>query len=448
MPETQTVDEVVSVRTNTRGAGGGLSARPVEQESASASTGTVKTDRSGMEDDAHSVGGRHGRPLKESTAKLLEQFEKEEKDARSAAPHDEGDADEDETPEDGGGSSDADEGGGDADVAGDAAEGEEAGEGDGEEEGEADEADPTAEWQAKYATLEQRNVALIDELDTARKTPKTQRTERETALIAAEAAYVEEGSIPAIRKFLAIVVGAAPDSKDVDAELTGVLTDLTARELGVTLDQNQQTLRDNARTRLILARDKREKVEAEKKPAVDNSADGVQYEQAARHVDNLLGTKGQSGTSLADEYPMLMELAENFDGLKPADVLARAIRREIMTGTLDPKTSDIDMVRAVAPKIENYYDAVAKRIEAARAKKIKPGTTTPSVKPKAAVETSTEQRQSTGARTLTNAAASRAPAKPPKKMTKQKTSTAEKQRKDFKTDAEWRSHLLNKHFEA
>ena len=48
---------------------------------------------------------------------------------------------------------------------------------------------------------------------------------------------------------------------------------------------------------------------------------------------------------------------------------------------------------------------------------------------------------------MTNAAASRAPAKPIPKTTKQKAKpTTEKHRNDFKSDAEWRQHLLNVHF--
>lgn len=437
MAETQTVDEVVSTRTNTRG---GTVARPVEGESVTASTGAVKADRNGVEDETHGEGGRRGRAFKDSTAKLLEKFEKEDQDARSnPAPHEEGDPDEEEAAETAGDGVDVGEAGAPDDGTAEAAA------------PEADKAateDPVAEWRSANDRLATRNQELISELETARKTPKAQRSDRETALVAAEASYIDEGSVPALRKFLSIITGAAPDSKEVDTELAGVYIDLTARELGVSLDQNQQTLRDNARTRLLLARDKREKVEAGKKPEVDNSADTAQYEQAARHVDNMLVTKGQSGTSLADEYPLLMDLAQDFDGFTPAEVLARAIRQEIMTGTLDPRTGDIDMVRIVAPKIEKHYDAVAKKIEAARAKKLKtPGTTTTSGKPKVAIEAS-QERQSTGARTLTNAAASRAPAAPPKTTQPKAKTTTEKTRKDFKTDAEWRDHLLSKHFKS
>ncbi len=437
MPETQTVDEVVSTRSGSRQ--GGLSSRPTEGEVVTASTGTVKVDRGGVEDETHGS-ARRGRVFSKSVEDRLAKFEKGTQDARPPAAHEEGDADEGEAGEaDDVGNEEA----GDDAVGDDAAASNDGGE-EGEGEGTEAEPDPAAEWQTANARLEARNRELISELETARQTPKSQRTERETALVTAEAAYIDEGSVPALRKFLSVVTGAAPDSKEVDAELAGLYADLTARELGVPLDENQKTLRDNARTRLLLARDKREKVEAGKKPVADNAADDVQYEQAAKYVDNLLATKGQSGTSLADEYPMLMTLAQDFDRYAPAEVLARAIRQEIMAGTLDPRADEIDMIRTVAPKIENYYDGVAKRIEAARAKKTRPGTTTPSVKPKAVVEASTEQRQSTGARTISNAAASRAPAKLPK-TTKQKAQPSEKTRKDFPSNEAWKSYLLDKH---
>lgn len=440
MPET--VDEVTSNRTNVRG---GLSARPVEEETVSATGGgAAKVSRSGIEDETHDGGGKRGRTYSKSIEDMLAKFDKgENADDRAPAPHDEGDADEDEPGDDATADGDAPA----DDVAG-AETGDDAGDAAAEVEEGDDTPDPTAEWQSKASTLEQRNRELLSELETARKTPKAQRSERETALVAAEASYIEEGSVASIRKFLSVITGAAPDSKEVDAELAGLYTDLTARELGVPLDENQRTLRDNARTRMLLARDKREKAEADKKPPVDNPADEVQYGDAARHVDNLLATKGQSGTSLADEYPMLMTLAQDFDGYSPSEVIARAVRREIMTGTLDPsKTSDLDMIRAVAPKIEKHYDGVARNIEAARAKQRKPGTT-PSVKPKAASEPSKEQRQSPEARTLTNAAASRAPAKLPKATVVKGKTVGEKTRKDFPSEAAWKDHLLNKHFKS
>lgn len=448
MPDTNTVDEVTSNRTNARG---GLSRRPVEDETVGPSGGPAKVARSGIEEETHE-GGRRGRAYSKSIEEMLTKMEKEPSDAREAAPHEEGDADEDEEANAAEEEAAGGDGGEDADAADtDEPAGEEAVEGDGKEtgEGEEDTLDPATEAGAAAARLEARNRELLAELETARKTPKSQRSDYETALIAAEMAYIDEGSVPALRKFLSVITGAAPDSKEVDAELAGLYTDLTARELGVPLDENQKVLRDNARTRLERARDKREKAESDKKPVAGNSADDVQYGEATKFVDNLLSTKSQSGTSLADEYPMLMELAQDFDGYAPSEVIARAIRQEIMTGTLDPSgKQDVDLIRAVAPKIEKHYDAVAKKIEAARAKKTKPGTTTPSgKKPKAAVEASKETRTAP-AHTITNAAASRAPAKLPKATVVKGKTTGEKTRKDFPSEQAWKDYLFNKHFKS
>ncbi len=434
MAENHTVDEVVGERPVAGRAG--TAARPVYSETITAGNGESKIFNSNVEKDNHSDAPRQGRAFKQSTLDLLDKMEKE-----GIAPHEQGDADEDEPPETVVESADE----GDADepaVVVEAAEPAEV-----EEGTEPAAPDVIKEWQTKAQTLEQRNREMLVELETARKTPKAQRSERETALVTAEAAYIDEGPVAALRKFLSVIVGAAPDSKEVNAELAGLYVDLTSQEVGVPLDQSQQAFRDNARTRLLLARDRREKADSEKKAEPGNDAgETVQYERAAQHLDTLLDTKSQSGTSLADEYPMLMTLAQDFDGFKPSEVLARAIRQEIMTGTLDVKMADADMVRAVAPKIEQHYERVGKKITAALAKK-KTDTAAPSGKPKVKVDAATETRQSPAARTITTTTAGRAPATTPK-ATKPKAPTTEKARKDFKTDAAWREHLLERHFKS
>ena len=103
MPE---VDEVVSNRNNSRG---GLSRRPVEDETVGTSGGPAKVSRSGIEDETHE-GGRKGRAYSKSVEDKLTKFETEDKNGLAA--HEEGDADEDEPAESG-----ADESGGE-DVAG------------------------------------------------------------------------------------------------------------------------------------------------------------------------------------------------------------------------------------------------------------------------------------------------------------------------------------------
>lgn len=430
MASNQTVDDVVTPRASS--APGGLNARPVYQETVAADTGTSKVFNSRSEKDDHKEAPRAGRTYKDSTKALLDKFEKE-----SLAPHEQGDSDEEDAVEA------APAAKTDTVVEGVEATGDETPVA---EEGDDKKTEPN-EWQTKAQKLEARNREILVELENARKTPKSQRTERETALHAAEAAYIDEGSVSALRKFLSVVVGAAPDSKEVNAELAGLYVDLTAQEVGVSLDQSQQAFRDNARTRLLLARDRREKAEGDKKAVPGNDAsEAALYGRASQHLDALLGTKGESGASLADEYPMLMSMSKDFDGFKPSEVLARAIRQEIMTGTLDANTPDTDMIRAVAPKIEQHYEQVGRKITAALAKK-KTGTTTPSVQPKVAAEAATETRQGQGARTITTTTASRAPAAAPK-TTKAKAPTTEKKRGDFKSDRAWREHLLSVHFKS
>lgn len=300
----------------------------------------------------------------------------------------------------------------------------------------------TDEWQTKAARLEEHNRRLLAENESLRKAPKMTKSERDAALAEAEQAYVDEGPVVAIRKFLSTVIGAAHDSKDVDAELSGLYADLTARELNVPLEASHQALREIARARLALARDKREKSEvAAATKAPDQSDESAQVAQAATFIDNLLTTKRESGKSFADDHPMLMNLAEHFDGLKPHELLARVIKRDIQVGTLDPSLGNDALVKEAAQRIEAHYNALADKVTKA---KPQPKTVTDTAKagdskPATAGKTSTDQRQSTGAQKLTNASASVAPATSPKTK---KPTTAPEEKPKFKNDKERREWAL------
>lgn len=431
MPVSETQDEVVSFRTI---GNQGNAPRPTQSETVDSATGRVTIDRGpSVVDETTREGGGKGRVLKESTLKLMEKLEKSE-----PASHEQGDADDD-APEAQDDPDDAD-----AEVA---ADGESAEDGDADETEEGDEDKAPSEVdeaRASASRLEEHNRALLAELEQAKNTPARERTGHEQTLVDAYAAYVDEGSVPALRKFIGAVIGAAPDSKDVDAELTGLYADLTARELNVPLDHSHQAMREASRARLALARDKRERAESEKKPTPANTGEAAQIETASRYIDNLLVTKGQSGTSIRDEFPMLMSLAEDFDGFKPAELLARAIKREYTVGTLDPRLSEQDAIRAVARKIEQHYEAVHAKVVAAKPSKKNTTNSGDPKKPAAADKASQDKRQNHGARTITNATASVAPGTKPKM--KQKAATTEKARKDFPSDKAWREHLLSKHF--
>lgn len=439
MPAPEVVDEVVSTRAN----GGSL--RPVINETVTEQGASARVS-DGLKEETTGEGGIVGRKFKPSTIALFDALEGKApaaKPAKGAAPaaHEVGDADEDEP---------KDEAPAAAHEEGDADEGEAPAEG--EAEGETTEEETTDEPPAELEVLrtektrlEQTNKQLVAQLDAARKTPVRERTPREKALLEAEAAYVDEGSVPALRKFLATVIGAAPDSAQVDEELAGLYADLTAKELNVPLDQSQQAMRKASRAQLALARDKREKAESEKKPVDDNDAVArQQIEGAARVIDNELVTKGQAGTSLADEFPKLMSLAQDFDGMPPSQVLATAIRRELLAGSLDPNAPNSVNIRAVAQKIEAHYEAVAKKISASLA----PKTDTTKGTSKQAPTNATNKPQSgangQGARTISQANAGKAPGTAPKIKAKN-TSVAEKSRKDFKSENEWRNYLFDKH---
>src|SRR5690348_1587918 len=92
MPEPQTVDEVVNARAPSRG----LAARPVHEESVNASSGATRIDRSDVEDENHSGATRAGRKFSKSIEDKLAKLDKEDLSARLPAPHEEGDADDEE----------------------------------------------------------------------------------------------------------------------------------------------------------------------------------------------------------------------------------------------------------------------------------------------------------------------------------------------------------------
>lgn len=302
------------------------------------------------------------------------------------------------------------------------------------------------EYRATTARLEATNRKLFEENEALKKAPRSAEIpERLTKLAAAEQAYVDEGPIAAYRQFIAVVLNAEPDSKEVDAEVAGFYTELTAKELGVPLDSSHQAIREAARARLALARDKRERkaeTDAKAKPAVQDAADISP--DVVTFIGTRMSTKAEGKSSIADEHPMLVALAKDLDGMEPAELLARAIKRDLNTGTLDPTLDNDTMIRITAKKIESYYDGLL-----AKAAKAKPPTnqtdTSKSGDTKSATkqEAKPEQRQEAAPRTIDNKAAGRAPATPPKK---QQPAKAEVPQQKFRSSKERDEFFINKHF--
>lgn len=265
--------------------------------------------------------------------------------------------------------------------------------------------DPAAEHIARADRLAEHNRKLLGELEAHRARPaRSEPSAREKALDEAERMYPED-SIGALRRFVAATLGVAdPASKEVDAELTGLYQDLTERELGVPLDTAQKAIRESARTRRALERDRRE-LKAEKEAPAAAPADDTAAKQTAEMsaVIAPLLTAGKH----AERYPLLMSLATDFDGVKPEELLWHGIRRGIASGELDAKDSNDKLIDTISRKIEAHYQALADKFSKAR-----PAAST--APPTQATDaTATKADPPNGVRTITNASASVAPATPP-----------------------------------
>jgi hypothetical protein len=417
-------DEVVSSRGSR-----GPAQRAVVDETVNTS-GEVTVRANGVEEETIGEGGRVGRQLSDSTKKLLAKLEAGK---NADDPDDEVSETGEEIDPDDVGLVEGTAAPAKAPVQA-AAEGEET------TEEEVEEKPPVVdEWQEKAMRLDRVNRELLAQVETLGKAPKASSDPRIEALLAADQAYVDEGPVAAVRKFISVVLAAAHDSKDVESELAGLYTDLTARELGVPLDTSHLAMREAARARLALARDKRErKVQSEAASQKPGTAGSDQVDEAAiTYIDNQLTTKREGGKSFADEHPMLMAMAEHLDGAKPGKLLAKVIKQEIQVGNLDRNLPDDVLIRKAAQRIEEHYQGLWKKFPTSQPKT--DITKSGDQKTAPAKAASNEQRQQTQARTINNASASVAPATSPKTK---KAEPKVEERPKFKSDKERREYAL------
>jgi hypothetical protein len=297
--------------------------------------------------------------------------------------------------------------------------------------------DAAAEHIARADRLAEHNRKLLTEVETLKKRPtRGEMSAREKALDEAERGYIDD-SVGSVRRLIATAIGVDdPKSKEVDAELTGLYQDLTERELAVAMDPASKAARETARTRRMIERDKRDRrAEADAaKPAEPDVS-------AKQDADGTaLVTQRLAAANHAEKYPLLMSLSGDFDGLKPDELLWRAISRGIRAGELSEKTPDDQLIETVSKQIESHYQVLADKIVKARTPTSTAATTTqasPATESKA-------EAPGNGPRTITNASASVAPATPPAKKTEPTTETPPK----FRNEAERRKALAAKHFGA
>jgi len=381
-------DEVVADGPAPAQKGAGFIARrAVATEDISADGRLVPHKRGGapgIEDEELSARGaaRGQRPMKESVTKLLDKLE-------------EPDPDDEEAP---------------AEAAGDQKAPDEA-----KPDEEAPAPTEIDDLRVEFERVSSANRELIQRVEQLEAAPQRgEPTAREKMLAEAETSYLDD-SVGAIRKLVASVLGVEPDHKDVDQELKLLYADLTSRELDVPLEAAHKAARDAARARQMLARDKRErKAESEQQQKRASTDDDTRKaDSAASYIANRLPSmKDESGKAFADEFPLLMGLSEELDGMTPQMLLWKAIEREHKAGTIDyAKLGEEKALRTVARMIEDHYEGIGNKV--AGVKNSKNDTAKREAAPSA--EQASQKRQGTAARTITNARSSVAPATPPAK---------------------------------
>jgi hypothetical protein len=304
-------------------------------------------------------------------------------------------------------------------------------------------ADPDRIERSAYERALEQNKKLLVEMETMR-TARAARelSPREKALHEAESVYFDDPA-RAIRQFLAVAMGVDdPKSKDIDEELSGLYQDLTATEIGVPLSETQKARREAARTRQLLARDKRER-----SAEIQRAATPTEDPEAKKHAGTIaaigseLTKTGSDGQSLAARFPLTMGLSEYLHGVKPEELLWRTIKEGVGTGEIDKDMSDDKIVEYAGKKLEALHESIADRIGKARPQPQQPNSTT-TAQPTKANDATAQPSGSTreGIRTITSASASVAPATPPA------TSPEQPAMPKFKSDRERLRWIAEKHF--
>ena len=286
------------------------------------------------------------------------------------------------------------------------------------------------------ATIE-RQKALLEKTQQDTPAAAAKPDKRTTMLHEAADIYLTDPAA-AIRKLVAAAIFADDtESKDVGEEVDAVLTDLTAAKMGVEPDTAYQAKRTAARTRLEWVRDKKSKALAEEKASTDRPDAGErdrQVTQAITTISEHLSAKDNEG-----KFPNLTKLSQHLDGKPAQRVIWEVLENGVKTGLLDPKLEDGKLFAEAAKLAETYYtrraDALRSHFTSASAPDVAAPAKDGAGKPDATA--SKDARKGHGARTVTNADASVAPATTPPA-----DKPAEKKPKQFKTEEERKKYAL------
>lgn len=260
---------------------------------------------------------------------------------------------------------------------------------------------PDADLVARHDRLLEHNKRLVAELEQRKVTPTSEPDERSKALDEIERGLTTD-SVGSLRKLVALNAGVKdPASPEVDRLMAGIYAEWTAHELKMKMDPAQQALIGTERNRLLIARDRREQEAAAAKAAADRDASSYTAKQTeyVRTLDGQL-----ESAKHAEQFPLLMKHSKVFDGQSPGSLIFSAVRRGINAGEFSTDTPDATLINHYSKQIESHYQALRDQIV---------GAPTSTATPAQAIVPSTDKpadADKPGARTITNANASVAPA--------------------------------------
>lgn len=276
-----------------------------------------------------------------------------------------------------------------------------------------------------------QNRALTEEVGRLKTAPRREPSPREKALAEIESSYLENPRA-AVRRLAALALGHDdPKHADVDSEMKGLLQELFSEDAGVPIDDIRQAKIEAARTRHLLARDKRQRTaEQAAASAPPESSEDKQTAADTQVIGGLLDTHRVDGKSFAERYPYTATMAQEVHGTKPADLLLRVIYNGFATGEYDRAKPAPELVELAAKRTEALYQDLHDKFGRARP--------TSTAQPTTAPEIANKEGQGQAPRSITNASASVAPATPPAKP------DATPQPRKYRTESQRREAIVGR----
>ena len=233
---------------------------------------------------------------------------------------------------------------------------------------------------------------------------------RVEALRAAEDGYLDN-PVQAVRRYLASSLGVDSDAHpDIDAELDALIRDLIAsRHPGtVQIDEAQRANRTSTLLQRSWNKD-RQRAEA-KQREFETSEQRRQAELADKNDQQIIARHLETNRQ---QHPHLIALSGPFDGIAPEAKVLEAIKVGIATGHIPRNTPPERLLALGAELAEKHYRARLDVIQKARPNNDTAAPSPPPGQLAGAANADVKEgtvRQSHGARSITNAVASVAPA--------------------------------------